>query len=81
MKKLFAGGVFPLLIPILPTYGFIRCLRIAFQTCARIFLIITWQPCAAFPFMPSGSTYLKAGVNGNWKPYLNYKKKSMISSF
>ncbi len=27
-----------------PTYGFFRCLRIAFQTCTRIFLVISWQP-------------------------------------
>ncbi len=46
VKKYFAGEVFPfILIPILPTYGFFSCLRIAFQTCTRIFLIITWQLC------------------------------------
>ncbi len=45
VKKFFTGDVFHfILIPILPTYGFFRRLRIAFQTCTRIFLVITWQP-------------------------------------
>ncbi len=43
--KCFAGEVFPfILISILPTYGFFRCPWIVFQTCTRVFLIITWQP-------------------------------------
>ncbi len=45
LKKIFTGEVSTfILIPILPTYGFFRRLRITFQTCTRIFLIITWQP-------------------------------------
>ncbi len=45
VKKVFAAQVFPcILIPILPTYGFFNRLRIAFQTCTRIFVNITWQP-------------------------------------
>ncbi len=48
LKKFFAGEVFLfILIPELPTYGFFRRLRIAFQTCTQIFLTITWQPCLA----------------------------------
>ncbi len=35
-----------ILIPILLAYEFFRCLRIVFQMYSRIFLIITWQPCA-----------------------------------
>ncbi len=46
IKKIFASKVFPfILISIFPTYEFFRRLWIAFQTCTRIFLIITWQPC------------------------------------
>ncbi len=45
-KKFFTGEVSSFIsILILPTYRFFRRLRIAFQTCTRIFLIITWQPC------------------------------------
>ncbi len=35
---------------ILPTYEFFSRLRIAFQTCTLIFLIITWQPCTLLLF-------------------------------
>ncbi len=45
IKKFFDRLIFFfILIPILPAYEFLRRLQIAFQTCAWIFLTLTWQP-------------------------------------
>ncbi len=70
VKKFFAGKVFfSILIPILPTYGFFMRLRIAFQTCTQIFLIIKRQPCWKHQYA------MRCG-----EPHLNLENQNMIST-